>query len=207
MSLSPAALAAREAGARDAADEGYARQPQGDRPGGEEGRPLNAIALPPDWANYGEIISTFSKKYGIPITSDNPDGTSAQENQAIVSLKGDPRPRMSSTSTRRSRSPALSRGCTPSTTRGTTRRSRGRSRTPAACGWATTGARSRSDTTVPRQEPAEDVADLLKPEYKNQVALNGSPLSSGSAIAGVFAAAIRMAAARQRRAGSRLFAK
>ena len=52
---------------------------------------LNVIALPPDWANYGEIISTFSKKYGIGITSDNPDGSSAQENQAIISLKGDPR--------------------------------------------------------------------------------------------------------------------
>ena len=52
---------------------------------------LNVIALPPDWANYGEIISTFTKKYGIGITSDNPDGSSAQENQAIVSLKGDPR--------------------------------------------------------------------------------------------------------------------
>src|SRR6185312_2272521 len=56
----------------------------------KEGK-LNVIALPPDWANYGEIISTFSKKYGIGITSDNPQGTSAQENQAIVSLKGDPR--------------------------------------------------------------------------------------------------------------------
>ena len=52
---------------------------------------LNMIALPPDWANYGEIISTFTKKYGIAITNDNPDGSSAQENQAIVSLKGDPR--------------------------------------------------------------------------------------------------------------------
>ena len=27
-------------------------------------------------------------------------------------------------------------------------------------------------------------ADLLKPEYKNRVALNGSPLTSGSAVAG-----------------------
>ena len=27
----------------------------------KEGR-LNTIALPPDWANYGQIISTFSKK-------------------------------------------------------------------------------------------------------------------------------------------------
>src|SRR3712207_8578279 len=28
----------------------------------EEGE-LNVIALPPDWANYGEIIKTFSEKY------------------------------------------------------------------------------------------------------------------------------------------------
>ena len=32
--------------------------------------------------------------------------------------------------------------------------------------------------------------DLLKPAYKGQVALNGSPLTSGSAVAGVFAAAL-----------------
>jgi putative spermidine/putrescine transport system substrate-binding protein len=32
--------------------------------------------------------------------------------------------------------------------------------------------------------------DLLNPAYKNQVALNGSPLTSGSAAAGVFAAAL-----------------
>src|SRR6266508_6965455 len=49
---------------------------------------LNTIALPPDWANYGEMISTFSKKYGIPITNDNPNGSSSEENQAVRSLKG-----------------------------------------------------------------------------------------------------------------------
>ena len=37
---------------------------------------------------------------------------------------------------------------------------------------------------------AQSWADLLKPEYANQVALNGSPLSSGSAVAGVFSAAL-----------------
>ena len=52
---------------------------------------LNTIALPPDWANYGEIMSTFSKKYGIPITNSNPNGSSADENQAVRSLKGDSR--------------------------------------------------------------------------------------------------------------------
>src|SRR5690348_10975690 len=40
---------------------------------------LNVIALPPDWANYGAIISGFSAKYGIPITSDNPNGSSQDE--------------------------------------------------------------------------------------------------------------------------------
>ena len=52
---------------------------------------LNTIALPPDWANYGEMMSTFQKKYGIKITNDNPDGSSAEENQAVRSLKGNSR--------------------------------------------------------------------------------------------------------------------
>ena len=52
---------------------------------------LNTIALPPDWANYGEMMSTFQKKYGIKITNANPDGSSAEENQAVTSLKGDSR--------------------------------------------------------------------------------------------------------------------
>ncbi len=38
--------------------------------------------------------------------------------------------------------------------------------------------------------PPKSFADLLKPEYKNKVALNGSPLTSNSAVSGVFAAAL-----------------
>ena len=52
---------------------------------------LNLIATPPEWTNYGEIIPTFSKKYGIPNTVDNPEGTSGQEIQAVISLKGQSR--------------------------------------------------------------------------------------------------------------------
>src|SRR5437660_6517911 len=52
---------------------------------------LNTIALPPDWANYGEALHNFPRKFGIGITNDNPDGSSAQENEAIRSLKGDSR--------------------------------------------------------------------------------------------------------------------
>src|SRR5918911_3518941 len=56
----------------------------------EEGE-LNTIALPPDWANYGEIMKTFQDKYGITINNANPNGSSAEENQAVKSLKGQDR--------------------------------------------------------------------------------------------------------------------
>lgn len=49
---------------------------------------LNVIALPTNWANYGKEMSTFHKMYGIKIVSYNPSGTSAQEIQAIKTLKG-----------------------------------------------------------------------------------------------------------------------
>src|SRR3954451_15420489 len=35
----------------------------------KEGK-LNTIALPPDWANYGELMSAVQKKYGIKIKED-----------------------------------------------------------------------------------------------------------------------------------------
>ena len=47
---------------------------------------LNVIALPPDWANYGAVISGFTAKYGIPITSDNPTGSSQDEVNAVQQL-------------------------------------------------------------------------------------------------------------------------
>jgi putative spermidine/putrescine transport system substrate-binding protein len=49
---------------------------------------LNVIALPTNWANYGAEMKTFQKLYRIKIVSFNPSGTSAQEIQAIKSLKG-----------------------------------------------------------------------------------------------------------------------
>ncbi|MFN8224094.1 MAG: ABC transporter substrate-binding protein [Gaiellales bacterium] len=191
LSLSPAALAAREKAMKDPPMLGRTTKlTEIVKEAKKEGR-LNVIALPPDWANYGEIISTFSKKYGIPITSDNPDGSSAQENQAVRSLKGD------------SRAPDVL-DVSPT----------------FAIAGANEGLYARYYTTnfkkVPRAmkdgrgfwvgdywgvisfgvngavvpNAPKSWQDLLKPEYKNKVALNGSPLSSGSAVAGVFSAAI-----------------
>jgi putative spermidine/putrescine transport system substrate-binding protein len=44
---------------------------------------LNVIALPPDWANYGAIISGFTAKYGIKVNSANPNGSSQDEVNAV----------------------------------------------------------------------------------------------------------------------------
>ncbi len=156
----------------------------------KEGK-LNVIALPHDWSNYGEVISTFKKKFGLSMDEQNPNGSSAQENEAVRSLKGDPRaPDVVDVSP------------------------------PFAIDGANEGLYAKYYTTnfrtVPRNEKdgrgfwvgdywgvisigankgivkniPKTFADLLKPEYKNQVALNGSPLTSGSARAIVFAAAI-----------------
>ena len=156
----------------------------------KEGR-LNVIALPPDWANYGEIIRTFTRKYRIPITSDNPDASSAEENQAVRSLKGDPRaPDVLDVSP----SQAAIGANEGLYAKHFTRKFR---KVPRAMrdnrgfwvgdywGVVSFGVNTNVVSTMPRT-----FADLLKPEYRNRVALNGSPLSSGSAVAGVFAAAI-----------------
>ena len=44
---------------------------------------LNVITLPRTWANYGEMMDTFSKAFGIKIVNDNPDGSSAYEIKTI----------------------------------------------------------------------------------------------------------------------------
>ncbi len=52
---------------------------------------LNVIALPPDWANYGNIIKAFEDKYGIKVDSAQPDAASQDEINAAKQLKGNDR--------------------------------------------------------------------------------------------------------------------
>ncbi|MFJ4173287.1 ABC transporter substrate-binding protein [Microbacterium sp. NPDC089696] len=50
---------------------------------------LNVIALPRDWANYGEIIDLFMEKYPeITVNEASPDVSSAEEIQAAETNKG-----------------------------------------------------------------------------------------------------------------------
>ena len=152
---------------------------------------LNTIALPPDWANYGEMLSTFTKKYGISINNANPDDSSAQENQAVASLKGDPRAPDAVDD-----GPAFAIAGTAqglfakyfvsefSTIPRFMKDTRGY--------WTGDyyGAVSIGYNASLVKTPPKTFQDLLKPDYKGQVAMNGSPLTAGSAVAGVFAAAL-----------------
>jgi putative spermidine/putrescine transport system substrate-binding protein len=49
---------------------------------------LNVIGLPPTYANYGVILSTFSKLYGIKINALDPNDSSQQEISQIKQDKG-----------------------------------------------------------------------------------------------------------------------
>ena len=45
---------------------------------------INTITLPPTWANYGEIMKKYQSKFKMKLTDTIPDGTSAQENAAVL---------------------------------------------------------------------------------------------------------------------------
>jgi putative spermidine/putrescine transport system substrate-binding protein len=156
----------------------------------KEGK-LNTIALPHDWANYGQIISTFKKKYGLSLDEQNPNGTSSQENEAVRSLKGD------------SRAPDVVDDSPSFAVSGTAEglfakyfntnfSTIPRSMKDTRGYWVGDywGAISIGYNSSLVSPAPKTFADLLKPAYKGKVALNGSPLTSGSALAGVFAAAI-----------------
>jgi putative spermidine/putrescine transport system substrate-binding protein len=152
---------------------------------------LNVIALPPDWANYGEILDTFKKKYGLAITSDNPNGNSAQENQAIVSLKGDPRaPDAVDVGPQFAVSGAAQGlyGRYFVSTFATIPRSMKDTR-----GywwgdyWGATSIAFNANIVKPAPTSYKD---LLNSAYKGKVAVNGSPLSASAASSQVLAASI-----------------
>ena len=49
---------------------------------------VNLIATPPDWANYGQMITDFTAKYGIKVESDQPDADSQTEIDTAKQLAG-----------------------------------------------------------------------------------------------------------------------
>jgi putative spermidine/putrescine transport system substrate-binding protein len=156
----------------------------------KEGK-INTIALPPDWSNYGEVMSTFQSKYGLALTNDNPDGSSSQENQAIRSLKGDSRaPDVVDDNLTFAIAGAAEGLFAKYFTTNFSTIPRAMKDTRGYWYGDYWGAVSIGYNQNLIKTPPKTFKDLLKPEYRGKVALNGSPLTSGSAIAGVFAAAL-----------------
>src|SRR5690349_17369470 len=53
---------------------------------------LNVVALPDDWADYGDIKKTFFPRYSLQISDLNPDGSSGDEIAAIKANAGNTGP-------------------------------------------------------------------------------------------------------------------
>ena len=152
---------------------------------------LNTIALPPDWANYGEIMQTFGTTYGIKVANASPNGTSSDELQAVKSLAGQDRaPDVLDVSPGFAAQGATEglfanyKVSTWDTIPDTLKDANG-----AWAGDYWGAVAFGLNTDVVPNAPAT-WQDLLKPEYKGKVALNGDPRTSGSAFAGVFAASL-----------------
>ncbi len=152
---------------------------------------LNTIALPPDWANYKEALHNFPRKYGIPITNDNPDGSSAQENEALRSLKGDSRaPDVVDVGVSFAISGAnegLYAKYFNSNYKTIPRALKDTRGFWMGDYW---GAVSIGYNKTLVSNPPKTFKDLLKSEYKGKVAINGSPLASNSAVSVVIASAL-----------------
>ena len=111
---------------------------------------LNVIALPPTWANYGNIIKAFEDKYDIKVNSTIPDGASQDEINAAKQQKGkSTRPDVFDLG----QSVALANTSMFAATRWrSSTRSRPSSRTRRVPGSTTTAGTCRSATT-PRRSP------------------------------------------------------
>lgn len=156
----------------------------------KEGK-LNAIALPPDWANYGAIIAAFEKKYGIKVAVENPDGSSQDEITAITSRKGQNRaPDVVDLGNSFALSAASQGILAPYKVASwddipAAQKDANGLRYDDYGGYVSIGCDAKAVKECPTT-----FADLLKPQYKGKVALNGDPTKAGSAFGGVYAAAL-----------------
>jgi putative spermidine/putrescine transport system substrate-binding protein len=154
---------------------------------------LTVIALPHDWCDYGDALTAFKAKYGIAINELNPDGGSGDEIQAIVANKDNKGPQAPDViDVGYGFGPQLIADKLAMPYKVST--------------WDSIAADSKDpngywygdyygvlalevNSDVVKNVPA-DWSDLLKPEYKGQIALAGDPRASAQAQMSVFAAAL-----------------
>jgi putative spermidine/putrescine transport system substrate-binding protein len=154
---------------------------------------LTTIALPHSWCNYGKMLTDFTAKFGIKINELNPDGGSKDEITAIEANKTN-------------KGPAAPDVIDVGLSFGPQAKAAGDIQPYKVATWDSIPATAKDadgswygdyygvlafevNTTKVPNVPA-DWSDLLKPEYKGQVALAGDPTVSNQAISGVWAAGI-----------------
>jgi putative spermidine/putrescine transport system substrate-binding protein len=152
---------------------------------------LTTIALPHDWANYGEIIETFKTRYSLTINELDPNAGSAEELEAIRANRDNPGPQAPD---------VIDIGI-------------GRTTTAMADGLVAAYKVATWDS-IPMKDPdgywwaeyygalvfecnmdivenlPEDWEDLLKPEYRGMVAMAGDVLQSNEAVQTVLGAGL-----------------
>ncbi len=149
---------------------------------------LNVIALPPDWANYANIIKGFGEKYDIKVNSQQPDAGSQDEIDAAKHTKGT------------DRAPDVFDLGQAVALANTDMYAKYKVQTwdditsplkDADGLWVNDygGYMAIGYDSAKVPEP-KSIDDLLKPDYTGKVALNGDPTLTGAGFSGVLMAAV-----------------
>jgi putative spermidine/putrescine transport system substrate-binding protein len=161
----------------------------------QEGQ-LTTIAIPRDWCGYGELIDSFNQKYGLRVNELSPEATSGDEIEAIKANKG-------------SKGPQAPDVIDVGLSFGVSAKKEGLLQPYKVSAWETIPANAKDsegywygdyygaisfqiNSDILKDAP-QDWADLLRPAYKNAVALAGDPRSSNRAIFAVLAAGLSAA--------------
>jgi putative spermidine/putrescine transport system substrate-binding protein len=158
----------------------------------QEGQ-LTVIALPDTWCDYGDMMKQFTAKYGIKINDLNPNGSSAEEIQAIIANKDNKGPQAPDViDVGLSFGPQLVEQKIAMPYKVATWDEIPNEAKDANGYWYGDyyGVMAFEVNADIVKNPPQDWSDLLKPEYKDSVALSGDPRIAAQAIQGVFAAGL-----------------
>ncbi len=152
---------------------------------------LTVITLPRDWCHYGQLMDSYTAKYGIKINDLIPDGGSQQEIDAITANKDNKGPQAPDVV-----DVGLAFGepnkdlFLPYKVQGWNDIPDNAKSPDGAYYGDYFGVMSFFVNTDVVKDPPQDWSDLVKPEYKGQIAMTGDPRVSNQAYSTVFASGL-----------------